>query len=362
MLNSFLQLLRGEKPARAVWTADITYWMAGRRDAGSAAAAWATEKGHLQLHRDLGVMPYYEYEHFFAGVPCYSRDIEVSSETVGDRVLNTIRTPAGDLTDEHRYLRASSCLACTKHGVESERDLDVLLYILEHRRLEPANIGDYLARRRLWAEYDGLPALGLPRSPLPAFVYEWAGLEQTAYLLADCAAKVNRALSIMEEQEEPILDALCELAPPLVHFPDNLSGENLGGFYDSHMAERHVKRLMRLHAAGIKCVVHLDGTIKGLLPKLVGSGFDAIEALTPAPVGDLELGDIRGHAGSDTVILWGGVPGAMFAPPYTWQDMEAHVRTLLQCWQGRPFVVGVADQVPPDGDIDFCRRIAEMLA
>ena len=29
----------------------------------------------------------------------------------------------------------------------------------------------------------------------------------------------------MEDQEGPILDAVCELAPPLVHFPDNLSSD-----------------------------------------------------------------------------------------------------------------------------------------
>ena len=67
------------------------------------------------------------------------------------------------------------------------------------------------------------------------------------------------------------------------------------------------------------------------------TGFDAIEALTPAPVGDLEPAEIRALAASHTVILWGGVPGAMFAPPYTWPDMEAHVDKLLQCWRGTPF-------------------------
>ena len=112
-----------------------------------------------------------------------------------------------------------------------------------------------------------------------------------------------------------------------------------------------------MHAAGVKCAVHLDGTVKGLLPKLVRSGFDAIEALTPKPAGDLDIEEIRDLAASDTVILWGGVPGVMFAPPYTWEQMEAHVRRLLDCWQGRPFVMGVADQVPPDGNIEFCRKI-----
>jgi hypothetical protein len=42
--------------------------------------------------------------------------------------------------------------------------------------------------------------------------------------------------------------------------------------------------------------------------------------------------------------------------------MAAYVEHVLDTWRDRPFVLGVADQVPPDGDITFCRRIADLLA
>ena len=32
----FLALLRGETPAKVVWTGDLDYWMAGQREAGTA--------------------------------------------------------------------------------------------------------------------------------------------------------------------------------------------------------------------------------------------------------------------------------------------------------------------------------------
>ena len=41
--------------------------------------------------------------------------------------------------------------------------------------------------------------------------------------------------------------------------------------------------------------------------------------------------------------------------------MEKHVRRVLDCWGRRPFILGVADQVPPDGNFEFCRRIADVL-
>jgi len=51
----------------------------------------------------------------------------------------------------------------------------------------------------------------------------------------------------------------------------------------------------------------------------------------------------------------------MFAPPYDWEQMESHVHRLIECWGDRPFVMGVADQVPPDGNIEFCRNIANIV-
>ena len=360
MLETFLALLNGEATDAVVWTADLSYWMSGRKRDGTADRSWETEEGCLELHRRLGVMPYYYYDKFWAGEACYDASVRARADTTGNRTVRTIETPAGTLREESVYLAESACSGIVKHMVETEADLDVLLSALEHRRLEPRNLNDYPERRALWARYDGLPSLGLPRSPLSALAYEWAGIANLAILMADAPDKVGEAMARMEAQERPVLEAVCELAPPLVHFPDNLSSDNLTGYYDRYMRPGHRRRLEALHSVGIRAAVHLDGTVGGLLPKLVASGFDAVEALTPKPAGDLSAEEMGAIAGGRT-ILWGGVPGVMFAPPYTWDDMRHHVEHVLETWGGHPFVLGVADQIPPDGDIDFCMRIREMI-
>ncbi len=116
-----------------------------------------------------------------------------------------------------------------------------------------------------------------------------------------------------------------------------------------------------LHEVGTRCAVHLDRSVRGILSKVVEAGFDAVEALTPQPGGDLPEESMREEFGSDTVFLWGGVPGILFAPPFTWDDVAADVRSVLRAWKGTPFVLGVADQVPPDGDVSFCLRIADLI-
>jgi len=361
MFENFMKILHGEKPDGVVWTADISYWINGQKHAGTADAAWDSEKGSLQLHKDLGVMPYYFYDKFWTGRAVYDNTIEEQRECKNGKTTYRIITPVGTITEESSFMRESCSEGITSHMITSPEDMDILLYILEHRHLEPCNLEGYAERKALYKEYGGLPCLGLPRSPLSSLCYEWAGVQDMVYLMLDCEDKILTALDMIEAEQQVILDAVCELAPPLVHFPDNLSSDNLTSYYDDHMRDRHRRRIKQLHSAGTKCAVHLDGTTRGLLPKLVESGFDAIEALTPAPAGDLTAAEMQDCAGSDSVILWGGAPGVLFSAPYKWDDMEAHVQGVLETWKGRPFVLGVADQVPPDGDISFCRKIADML-
>ncbi len=361
MIEDFLATFRGQHSLRSVWTADISYWISGRQEDGTADPLWSTEEGYLKLHQELGLMPYYDYTHFWACERVFDASVNTHVETAGRCNRVAIHTPLGDMISESSYLPESACWAVTHHFVNTPADLDRLLYLMEHSRLEPRHLDTFAARQKLWARYGGYPSLALPRTPLSAFCYEWAGLENAIMLLMDEESKVRDIFHRMELQQKPILDVICRLAPPVVHFPENLSSDNFTSLYEEFMAPVHRHRLEKLHAAGIKAAVHLDGTIRGLLPKLAAVGFDAVEALTPKPVGDVGLEEMRHVAGSDRLILWGGLPGAMFAPPYTWADVESHLEKLLSCWGGTPFIIGVADQVPPDGDISYCRRIAEKI-
>lgn len=361
MRESFLRLLNGERPTEAIWSADITYWIDGCCDNGRAIPSLQTETGLLELSRDLGMMPYFWYGKFWAAEPRYDLRVEVVSTTEGKRRTTTWHTPVGDISAVWTRLEGCWSEAPTRYAVQDERDLQVLLYLMEHRRLEPTNLRDFRQRIDLWARYDGVPCLGIPRSPLPAFIADWAGVEHGALLVMDHPDMVEEALRLMTAQEQPVLEAVAELKPPLVHFPDNLSSDSLTSFFEAHMAERYRQRLDFLHAAGVRCAVHLDGMVRGLLPRLAAVGFDIVEALTPKPSGDVAVADMRALAANDRVILWGGVPGAMFVPPFKWDDVRRHVESLVEAWGNDPFVLGVGDQVPPDGDLDFVRKISDLI-
>ncbi len=293
VLEAFLKLLAGERPREVVWTADIVYWIAGRQQDGTAKPAWKTEEGCLQLHKELGILPYYYYEKFWAAEPRYDPSVQLIETKAGGATNRRFRTPVGELCETNVYSPRSCSWGVTKHFVESQSDLDVLLHLMQHRRLEPANLADWPERRRLWQTYGGLPIIGLPRSPLASFMVEWAGVQNASYLLLDAPQQIAEILRLMEEQEprDRRRVRLGAAAGPLSATTCRASART--GLYDNYMSPGHRRRIEQLHAADVKCAVHLDGAIKGLLPKLVRAGFDAIEALTPKPAGDLDIEEIR---------------------------------------------------------------------
>jgi len=109
-------------------------------------------------------------------------------------------------------------------------------------------------------------------------------------------------------------------------------------------------------------VVHLDGRVRGLLPLLASCGFDGVESITPAPVGDVSIPDLRQVAANPQTILWGGIPGAMFGPSWTRTQICEHTTQLLESLaEGGRLVVGSADQIPPNGNLEFCAVISETI-
>ena len=212
----------------------------------------------------------------------------------------------------------------------------------------------------LWGER-GLPLVAAPRSPVPAMLTDWCGVEAASYLSVDATALFEEALAVQESLYAPVFEALADAAPVVVHFCDNVTAETAVPFWDRYMARVYRKRIDCLHAAGTVCVIHNDGAVRGVLPKIAEVGFDGAEALTPAPVGDVEVSELRALTGREDFILWGLVPGAMFSAIWPEEGFRAHVQRVLDTAAG-PCVLGTADQVPPDADIERVRLVSEMLA
>jgi hypothetical protein len=190
----------------------------------------------------------------------------------------------------------------------------------------------------------------------------WAGVETTVSLWADARDDLERTIGVVQECEDAIFDIICAGPGSYVVFPENLSGEVTGRTLLRRYAIPYwQQRIGQLHEAGKRVGIHNDGTLRGSLPLLIEAGFDLVESVTPAPVGDMTLCEIR-EMTAGRLIVWGGLPGALFSPTTPEAVFTSFVNEVLTTFPGGSgFVLGVADQVPPDASFNRIRRVRETV-
>ncbi len=74
------------------------------------------------------------------------------------------------------------------------------------------------------------------------------------------------------------------------------------------------------------------------------------------------VADWKSFAGNSDTIFWGGLPGCFFSPTTSEAEFERHTIETIEIMRREPcYVLGVADQVPPDGLESRVRRVGELV-
>jgi hypothetical protein len=358
-----LAVFGGRRPDVMPWFADLTYWYSAQAAKGALPARWAGD-GVVALYEDLGAGA---HEHVICEPWCLTFDrVEIGVRTECDPAGQPLLehtdwvTPVGRLHQVREYSAVSSCWAYREHPVKEPRDLLTLAFIHEHTTVTE----DFAAQERQRALFSawGLPATVIPRTPMARLLVLWMGVTETIYAIADEPSLVQRAVDAMAATDDPYYEIAGRSQAPVAYIGENLTGEVVSpALFERYYAPYYRRRTRQLHAAGKPLYIHLDGTMRGLLPLLRHTGVDCAQALTPAPVGDVPIEELRDLAGPG-IILWGGVPGAFFSRLYPESLLLESVRACIRRYRDDPaFMLCVADQVPPDADIDRVRRVSDIV-
>ncbi len=358
-----LAVFRGDCPDVMPWFADLTYWYGAAAYRGTLPEKYRGE-GVVQLYRDLGCGC---HEHAL-NLPCriqhHEVDTRVDEEKDGHgrpyRQRVEWRTPVGTLTQVKQYEPESCSWAYREYPVKTPDDLKALRFIFQHLLVSP----DYTVQNRqikMWGDM-GVASSIPPRSPLANLIVIWMGVVNTVYALNDAPAEVEATLEAMAQADDPIYESIANSPAPLVYFGENITGEVVSPkLFHQYYAPYYHKRVPGLHAKGKYIFVHIDGTMRTVLPLIAATGIDCAQSLTPAPVGDVSIQEMRPLAG-DKLILWAGIPGVYFSPLYPVEAVREMVMDYMKCHkEGAKFILGVCDQVPPDGEIDRVRMISDLV-
>jgi hypothetical protein len=87
--------------------------------------------------------------------------------------------------------------------------------------------------------------------------------------------------------------------------------------------------------------------------------MDAVEALTPAPMGDITLDEIKEAVGDDIVVL-DLLPAIDFLPGHPVEALLDLTRRVIDMFAPR-LILGISDEISQVGEIEKVEAVTELV-
>ncbi len=356
--SDVLDVLNGKPVPRIPWFGDLSYYYFSLQRSDRLPKRYEGAEGEKRFYLDHGVGIYlYTPDAFRVG---YTDRVRCAEVRTPSRITLRYETPVGSIESVQDYSAETYSYGYSRHFVRSIEDFRVMRYVHENA-LYREDYAEYLRYDGLWGE-DGIGfAMAVPSmAPVQKLLSRWAGVETTVTLYLEHPDEFADTVSAIERSQDELVEVLAASPATVVILPENLSSEVTGEHFFRRFNMPYYRKIVnRLHAAGKKVAIHIDGRLKPCLGLLAGCGFDIAEAVTPAPFGDAGVEDLRKLAGGE-IIIWGGLPGGIFSGNYSDRFFEEYVLNVIRNADDR-FVIGVADQVPPDAVPRRIGRVRELV-
>ena len=206
---------------------------------------------------------------------------------------------------------------------------------------------------------EGLVIIRVGKGPILEILYGMMGLERFSIDLYERPELIDSLYDLMVQRYDEFYDLAAECPAVILQAADNITADVVGleryRRYCMPLYERHTRRLA---GTGKRLVVHMDGQLRPLIEAIGESQFDVLEAFTPAPMGDVTVGEAR-QAWPDKA-LWLNFPGSVHI-----QEDEViadQTRQFIEEAGGRRgFAIGITEDIPPDHWARSMRVIARTI-
>ena len=378
-------VLHGRIPDRIPFISRMDFWHRGLAFQGRLPAAY---RGMTlsEVHQAIG----FAQEDWLSPYAFKYRELELISTRNGQEILHLFEpeisffpdlwtllpadqpgemttrliTPAGTLVYRHRLLEESLRAGTTRpqlveRPVHSAEDFEIYARILGNAEFVP-RFDEFLQREK---ELSGLGYLVpvLNRVPFQSLLIDVLGELTLFYALHDAPALVDMLLEAIDRQTVEILERLAGLDVPYVEFIDNLEGAMTNPrLFRKYLVPSYQRYADILHRQGKKLGSHTDGNLKRLVHLLPESGLDVCESFTPAPMTECTFEEAW-SAWGDGPLIWGGIPSYYLEARVPEAEFREHIEALLKLVGKRPIILGIADAVMSDDEVERVRWIARRL-
>jgi len=344
---------------RIVWQPRIYYWYNGRRDTDTVPEYYRG-MSMLQVYDDLGASPRYPPEVLDLHLFRTRTDDTVVHHTrqEGRDVITIHETPLGSLREVVRKCQEGTGGYQTEYPLKTPADMEVMKYILDHT--------EFYFDREAFEEAEkafgprGVTQTFYARSPYQRLAISYMGLESAVYALTDYRKETEAFLKACDESDDAMYRVVCDSPVQILNFGENIDANVASPrYFERYLLPYYRKRVEQVHASGKFCHIHMDGSLKALLPFINQAGFDGIEGATPLPQGDVTLEELK-EAMGETILL-DGIPAILFLPRCSDEEVAGFATRVLDLFAPN-LILGVSDELPPPADIEKVRLISELVA
>jgi hypothetical protein len=354
---------------KIVFSPRLYYWYFGnkiyskqKKNYSKAIPTHYYGKNQIDIYKELGISPRYSEETLY--LPLSYEKIDPLSHIKAKRepgtkkgeTITIHKTPHGILK-QVESIGGGLGGHKTEYPIKTMDDIKVLRYILKNTKFYFSRKNFELADKQF--EHTGVTSTYLSKSPYQKLVTEYMGFTKTILFLKRYPSQVENFMMFLEEWDNQMYDQISNSPLKIVNFGENIDS-NLSPphYFEKYLIPYYEKRVNQLHRAGKYCHIHIDGSLRDLLPFLEQLPFDGLEALTPKPQGDVSMEEIKDAIGEK--ILLDGIPSILFLPEYSGKYLIKYTKNVLKLFSPH-LILGVSDELSPNGDIRKIEKISEIV-
>ncbi len=315
---------------------------------------------NLEIYDELGASIRYEASRGLERLEPHE-DVVHIQERHPDHTVYRIRTPLGELTTVYQDIwegdrRVNSRIV--EWPVRTVEDLRVLTDLVDRKQFRTNHEAFKEAASRVGHRAE--PTLFLSSSGFTELIKEYCGLVETFYLLYDHTADVEAYLEACDRRDDRLIDAALELPCRLFNLGDHATNEfTPPPILKKYLLPRWQRIADRLHAAGRFVHTHWDGNSVTMLPYARETRLDGIEALTPVPMGDMTLEQIKEAVG-DTMVVLDLIRAIDFLPGFPVEELLDFARRAIDMFAPK-LILGISDEISQVGEIEKVEAVSKLV-
>jgi len=342
-----------------LWQPRLETWISHHMDRGTLPERFRG-MSNLEIYDALGCSIRYAAS---AGIEWFEiRDdmVRIEEQHPNHTVIR-VRTPAGEIQTVYRDIWEDGRRVnhrIEEFPVKTVEDLRVATDLVNRQQFR-AN-PEAFRRAAEAVGHRAEPTVFLLSSGFTELIKSWCGLPGTYYLLYDHPAEVEAFLEACDRRDDRMIDEALKLPCRIFNLGDHATNEfTPPPILKKYLMPRWQRIADRLHSEGRFVHTHWDGNSRLMLPFLQDTRLDGVEALTPAPMGDMTLEEIKDAVGDKMVVL-DLLPAIDFLPNYPLKDLLEFTRRVIDMFAPK-LILGISDEISQVGEIEKVEAISELV-